>query len=98
MSACGGWRRASAAGRCSSTLSRQRQGDNRARDRKLERRRRRRRKAAMFWRSRTPARSTSQPLQSAGAGSGRLARVTAAGCCCTRCWRWTPRTASVSAW
>ena len=29
-------------------------------------------------------------------GLGEIAKVTVAGCCFTRCWRWTPRTASVS--
>jgi hypothetical protein len=32
-----------------------------------------------------------------GLGETGKARVTAAGCCCTRCWRWTPRMAAVSA-
>ena len=33
----------------------------------------------------------------AGAGSARLATATPAGCCCTRCWRWTPRAAAALA-
>jgi hypothetical protein len=28
-------------------------------------------------------------------GLGRSARATAAGCCCTRCWRWMPRAEAV---
>jgi hypothetical protein len=42
------------------------------------------------------AKSTSQPQQNAGAGLGRLAMAMAAGRCCTRCWRWTPKMAAVS--
>jgi len=31
-------------------------------------------------------------------GLGRSARATAAERCCTRCWRWMPRTATASVW